>query len=100
MQLVGGYSLWGRRRETGGRRSSRGGVRCRGEGESASAGERERMGGRKEGKGKKKGGGRVGGSAGQLGLFKNEISNVWHSATLELFFFLNKNLEKYILITL
>jgi hypothetical protein len=32
---------------------------------------------------KKKKGGTVGGCAGQLGLFKNEISNVWHSATLE-----------------
>jgi hypothetical protein len=69
--------------EQQGHRSCRGGVRCRGEGEGerASAGERERMGGRKEGKEKKRGKGRW--ECRPAGHFKNEISNVWHSATLE-----------------
>jgi hypothetical protein len=70
--------------EQQGHQCCREGVRCGGVGERAIAGERERMGGRKEEKEKKKGGGRPARwGANQLAIFKNKISNVWHSATLE-----------------
>jgi hypothetical protein len=54
-----------------------------GRGRESYRGKREITGGRKEEKGKKRGEGRVGGGAGQLAIFKNTVSNVWHSATLE-----------------
>jgi hypothetical protein len=53
-----------------------------GRGIESSRGREGKNGGKKRREGKKKGGkGRWG--AGQLAHFKNEISNVWHSATLE-----------------
>jgi hypothetical protein len=77
----------GERQEDAGAAGSRelqGRSEVQGRGRKSYRGREGKNGGKKRREGKKKGG-TVGGSAGQQSLFKNETSNVWHSATLEKF---------------